>query len=188
MTDILYIEPSFFSAGDTVTWKKTVSDYPPADGWTLTYKIRSATAVYTVVCTTSGTDYLATILAAASAVMVAGVYSWVAYVTKTGEQHTIATGTVTILPDITVSSVVDARTDARIIYDSLIVAYKAYISSSGNWKSFTINNKAVTFNSADEIIKQMEYWRIIVQREEDLAKIANGSSNPRRPLTRFRRP
>jgi len=187
MPDIPYNEPATILAGDTITWKRNNADYTPADGWTLTYAIRSSTVKYDVICTTSGVDYLAAISAGTSATYIAGKYAWIAYVTKGAEKHTIAQGAVTILPDLTTAGLADPRTDARIIYDSLIVAYKSYVSSSGTMSAFSVAGKSVSFKSAADIILQIEHWRRIVQSEEDAANVAKGFQSSRRVGLRMSR-
>ena len=131
MPDTPYNEPSAFMAGDTITWLKTVDDYPPASGWALSYVLRSAANHYHVSTTTSGTDYLATITAIVSAAYVAATYTWIAYVTKGGEQHTIGQGTVVVQPNLTADGLVEARTESRIIYDSLITATSPMSPATG---------------------------------------------------------
>lgn len=184
-------EPSQFMAGDTVSWLKTLDDYPVSDGWTLNYVLRSATQHYHITCTTSGTNYLATITAVISAAYAAGTYTWTSYVTKgageTLEQHSVAQGSVVITPNLTTNALVDARTDARIIYDSLIAAFKTFASSGGRVTQYSIGGRSTTYEKSADIIKDIEHWRIIVQREEDAAKIAAGHGNPRRVGVRFNR-
>lgn len=183
------IEPTEIRAGDTITWLKTVDDYLPADGWTLKYAFRAASAKFNITCTTSGTKYLATILPATSAAFTVGRYTWIAYVTKgagaTLEQHTVDKGSCTVLPCLSTDANYDARTDARIIYDSLIAAYKTYVSSQGQVDSYSIGGRSMKFRSTTDILDQIKHWAAIVANEEAEEKINNGQGTGRKILYQF---
>ena len=193
MADIPYNEPTSIRAGDTISWKKTVADYPPSAGYTLKYALRNATNKIDITCTTSGSDYLASVTAATSVAYSVGRYTWAAYVTKGAdvnlEQHTIDTGTVDILPNLSVSVAYETRSDARIIYDGLITAYKTFIASgSANVTEMTIAGKTIRFDKAEQYIVQIEKWRRIVQAEDDAEKAAKGFGTSRRVGIRLTRP
>lgn len=182
-------EPAEIRAGDTTTWTKTVETYPPADGWTLKYYLTDQTHANTLTAVTSGTDYLITILSTDSEAWVPGVYTWAAFVEKGGpvERHTVDTGTVRILPNLATAVAYDTRTDARIIYDDLIAAYKASIASNGVMESFSVAGKTVSFKSSKDILDQVKFWAAQVQAEEAAEIVENGGTDPRRVGVRFNR-
>src|SRR4051812_4744628 len=95
MPDPLTSEPKQFIAGDTVSWTKSLSDYPASSGWTLTYEFRS-TKRHTVVCAPSGSDHLATIAAVDSATFAAGRYYVFAYATKAAERYSVWQGEIAV--------------------------------------------------------------------------------------------
>jgi hypothetical protein len=67
--------PSRFIAGTTVTYTCTRAPYTPADGWTLTLYLAGQSTL-SVVATTSGSGYLVTIPAAATATVSVVNCSW----------------------------------------------------------------------------------------------------------------
>jgi hypothetical protein len=185
------IEPASFRAGDTVSWLRDLSDYLPADGWTLKYAFRKSSSKINITTTTSGTKHLATITAATSATFTAGRYDWIAYVIKgtspNQEQHTVDEGACDVLPNLSLDANYDARSDARIIYDDLIAAYKAFISANGMMQAFTVAGKSVSFRSSKEILDQIKYWATQVRAEEAAEAVANGNKDPRQVGVRLTR-
>ena len=60
-------EPARVTAGDTIAWTKTLSDYPASAGWVLAYTLINAGAKITITAAASGDDHAVTVLAATSA-------------------------------------------------------------------------------------------------------------------------
>jgi len=91
------IEPYELIAGDTLKFDKTVVDYTPADGWSLSYSFRSNTGTGFDISATSNTnDYSVTVAASTTTGYTAGVYAWQAYVTKSGERYLVDSGKLVI--------------------------------------------------------------------------------------------
>ena len=184
-------EPLQIRAGDSASWTETDDTYPPSDGWTLKYFLSNQTNTLTLTATDDGSSYSINITPSGSSTWVPGKYSWARFVTKgsgeSEERHTLANGSVEILPNLSAAVAYDTRSDARVIYDGLIAAYKDFISSNGTMQSFSIGSKSVTFKSSKEILDQIKYWASIVRTEEDAANVANGGTSRRRVGTRFQR-
>jgi hypothetical protein len=189
--ETLYNEPAEFRAGDTVTWLKTVEDYPPTDGWTLKYAFRSAASKFNVTAATSGTDYLSTITAADSAPLAAARYEWLAFVTKgsgsTLVQHSVDEGSARVLPNLSADVVYDARSDARKIYDDLIDKYKTLAGSGMQVQSYNVAGRGVTYNKPAEMLDAIKYWAAQVRAEDDAEAAANGLGSSRQVGVLFRK-
>lgn len=175
--DIPYDEPASFTAGDTVKWKRSLDHYSAADGWVLTYALRGAGKI-DLVATASGAEHLITITAAVSAAYTAGFYTWQAYATKAAERFPIETGSLEIKPNLAgiTASTYEWRTEAKIIYDQLVAAFKSYSASRGGVQQYTIGNRSMTFSSSADFIKEIEYWRAQVKSEEAAAGLGQGRS------------
>lgn len=187
MIAISYGVPAQLRAGDTWTWKKNLPDYPPGS-WTLRYSLRNASSKVNITATTSGSDYLVTVAAAASAAYAPGRYNWIAYVTGgASEQYTVEQGSIDVLPNLSLDVTYDARTDARKVYDDLITAYKSYVGSNGMMANFSIAGKTVTFKSSAEFIQQIQFWARRVREEEAAEAVKKGFGNPNRVGVRFTR-
>ena len=111
--------PKQIQAGDTITWTDSLGDYLASAGWSLKYQL-AASNRYTYTSTEDGDDHTFTITAAVSAKLVAGIYSYQAYVVKAAEEYTIEKGTVEILINLrTQKSGIDPRSHVKIVLDSL---------------------------------------------------------------------
>ena len=176
-------EPQTIRAGDTVTWEKTLADYPASE-FTLSYRLINGANFIDIPTIADGSSHLVEIAASTSDDYVAGQYTWFSFVTKGLERFTLAKGVMTILPD--PATATDFRTDAKIILDSLTAAYKSYVESKGHVQSYSIAGRAMTFKSAEEILKQISYWKTQVSAEEAADKIAQGLGTGRKILTRFK--
>src|SRR5574343_300477 len=83
-------------AGDTIGWTETLSEYPASDGWTLKYRLSGKSQI-DITATADGDGYSISVAATTSAAWQAGTYAWQAYVIKSTDIHTVATGSVEIL-------------------------------------------------------------------------------------------
>lgn len=96
-------EPESFTAGDSVEWDRSLSDYTPADGWTLSYALTGAhSTVLTITATANAADtgYEVRVLPATSAAYTAGAYSLVGLVTHTdGRRFEVYRGPCYVNPD-----------------------------------------------------------------------------------------
>lgn len=179
MPDIPTNEPQQLRAGDTWKWRREdLTDYPAAS-WTLTYRFKHPTlAGFEVIASADGNNYSVTVAAATTAGFSAGTFSWLAWVAGgTSEKYTVDEGTLEVLPEFragTVASTLDARTDAKKIYDDLLAAYKTYVTSRGLVKSYSIGTRQMTFHDQGDLLKQLNYWKAQVLAEEQAERLRNG--------------
>lgn len=177
-------EPDSVVAGDTLTWTRSLADYP-AGTWTLKYRLINAAGKIDITASASGTDHLVAISAATSANYTAGTYAWTALVEKTGERATIGGGTIVVKPNIAALNTLDARTDAAKIVDQLMAAYTSYTSSNGLVAEYEIAGRRMKYRSAAEILEQISLWEARVASEKRAERIAAGLQAGNRVLVRF---
>lgn len=122
--EIPLIEPAKLRLGDTVTWLKTLDLYPASSGWTLYYRLINATAKVDITASASGAAHLVSVAKATSATWTAGDYTYVAWVDNGTERVTVATGRITIQPNLAAVSAAgyDSRTQAKKMLDALDAA------------------------------------------------------------------
>ena len=82
-------EPDTITAGDLITWKKSLGDYPAGESWTLSYALTNSAAQITFTGTADDDDHLISVSAATSAAWAAGTYSIQGYVTKALERYLV---------------------------------------------------------------------------------------------------
>lgn len=163
-------EPHTHRAGDTLTWRRTVADYPATDGWALAYTLLSPTAdKITLTATASGPDYLISVAAAATAAWPPGPRTWVARVTKGAEVHTICTGTLNVLPDLTAATTYDGRSHARKMLDAIEAALLgAATAGQLDVLEADFNTRRIKYDRAG-LIKLRSLYAVEVAREDAAA-------------------
>lgn len=177
-------EPASVVAGDTITWKRTLADYP-AGTWTLKYRLINTAGKIDISASADGTDHLISVSTTTSAGYTAGDYTWTAWVEKTGERVTVGGGTITVEPNIAALSTLDARTDAAKIRDQLKTAYVSYTASNGHVSEYEIAGRRMKYRSAAEILEQISYWDAQVAKEKRAERIAAGLAAGNKVLVRF---
>jgi hypothetical protein len=187
MPDIPSIEPASVTAGDTVKWTRSLSDFSAADGWVLKYRLINAAGKIDITASASGADHLVDVAASTTDGWAAGTYTWQAYVEKAAERYTVGRGTMVIEPDLPAEAAgYETRTTAKQILDELEAAYLTYSTNGqGPVQRYTIGGRELWFRSAADFIKQIEYWRSQVASEAASEALAQGLGNPRRLYARF---
>ena len=122
--DIPDREPSRIRAGDTVTWRKSLSSYPASQGWVLYYRLINSTAKQDITAAADGDAHRVSVAKATSASYAAGDYTLLSWVANGTERVTLPSLSLTVLPDLAAVSVAgyDARSAARKMLDAIDAA------------------------------------------------------------------
>lgn len=179
-------EPSMILKGDTVKWTKSFADYA-ATIWTLKYALRGVSSI-DITAAASGSDFLVTLTAAATAAYVIGGYSWSAYVEQGVERYTVGSGSVSVKENPTAAALVgvETRSESKVILDNLMAAHKTYTASQGVIQRYMIGSREMWFKDSASLIKDIQYWRLQVQNEQHAARLEAGlGGNTNRILTRY---
>jgi hypothetical protein len=163
MLDVPTTEPSSVTAGDTLTWSRSLADYPASTGWVLAYALVCAGQLITITASASGDEHIVSVAAATSAAYVPGTYAWQATVTKTTERYTVGTGTLTILPNLAAQGGgYDARTHAA----KTLAALEAWIESHDMAVAdYQIAGRAMRYISIPDLLKLRDAYKAEVARE-----------------------
>lgn len=146
-TDIATIEPQTFMAGDTLKWKKTLSDYPANDGWVLSYALRGAAQI-NITATADGADHLVSVAAASTTAYTAGHYRWTASVSKSGERYTVGTGYVTISENLATAT---TYTDRVLTLRTDITAINGFLAKNYKYSSYSIGGRSLASLTPTEV-------------------------------------
>jgi len=179
--------PLTITAGDSLAVTVDGGDYTSANGWAATLRLvpRGAGSVVSISGVADGTGWTFSANGAATAAYTAGEYSAAVYATKAGDRHTLASGTIKVLPDpAAITAGTDTRTQAEI---ALAAAKQALAAWSPVTKSFTIGDVSKTFNTPAEIRQVITYWQGVVDAERAAADRAAGRPNRSRYYVGFRR-
>jgi hypothetical protein len=171
-------EPRYLTAGDTWTWTRSLSDYSAADGWVLSYALSSATRLITITATASGSDHLVSVPPATTDDYVAGDYQWQSYVTKSGARYMLATGTLTVRPNLAVAT---AGYDSRSAAAKALAAIESYLTT-GNLQAarVEIEGRAIQYHPLKDLYEIRDRLSAEVAREAAAAQAAALGVDPRR--------
>lgn len=185
MADEATVEPVAVRAGDTLSWRKSLGEYPASSSWVLTYTLINSLAKITIAASADGDDHLVIVPAATSANYTAGRYSWVSHVTKAAERHTIATGVMEVLPNLAAATTYDNRTPARQALDDVEAALRTYGTKA--WmETYTVGGRSQKFRSIDEFMAFRDRLKAEVAREEALQQLQEGLAPKNQLYVRFR--
>lgn len=177
--------PPSLRAGDTLTATWQAAEYPSAAGWALRLTLINAANRYAVVAVASGLDYLLTAAAATTAPWVAGAYTWAVDATRTTERRTIATGSLSILPDLVASPAYDTRTAYRKALEAAELALATY-GSKAYLSGIDLGDRKQTFTSPGEFLAYVSKLRAQCAREDSAERMRQGLAPKNRLLVRFR--
>lgn len=176
-------EPTALIAGDTAKWLRSLPDYLPADGWTLTYTLLNADGKITIVTSASADGHLVNVPAATTAIWSAGEYAWRAQVVNTtGDAYTIGGGTITVQPAFSASTL-DSRSHAR----KTLANIEAYLENANNLTAarYQIAGRELWRISITDQLMLRDRYRAEVAREDAAANVARGLPDKRRIMVRF---
>lgn len=192
--------PSQLVAGDTLEFRTSVSEYPPADGWTLKYQLvgrEASGGVHTVTASVDGNEYVVEETPQTTETWPAGYYTYSIWVEKSGAKQTLERGQITILPG-TMSAGYDGRSSAEKAYDQAVAALvdaTSRASSSGSTGGtggvveYQIGDRRVRYGNAQEAIGGLISLRnqaaIELKRERQALARARGEPDPYRTHMRL---
>lgn len=171
--------------GDTLDFLTTIEDYPPADGWTLKYRLvpRTSGTAITITAATEGTDYRVQESPTTTASWTAGEYSWSSWVEKSGARYTVDSGTVTLEVNPATISAHDARSHARIVLDNIqaVIENRATLDQM----EYSIEGRSLKRTPLAELLRMRLDYEAIVKAEDAAAKMAVGINPGRKIQFRF---
>ena len=176
-------EPSRVTAGDTVTWQKSLSDYPATASWVLSYTLINSTSKISFTATASGADHLVSVAAATTAAWASGTYSWLAVVTKAAERFTVGQGTIVIGANLAAAATLDTRTHAA----KVLATIEAYLEAPGSLSSasYEIAGRKLQRYTIPELLKLRDMYRAEAAREANALRLAAGFASKNQISVRF---
>lgn len=181
--------PETIYAGDHLDFSDTLSDYKASEGWTLHYVIINSTSKYTIDSTADGDAHKFDIASSVTGDWDAGDYTWLAYVTKTGEEDEhLYRGQLTIKENLVTATTYDSRSHAKKSLDAIEAAIERRASKEQMQLQITVrgSSRALQYMSMDELIKARAYYRSLYEQELQQEKINRGESPGNKVLLQFK--
>lgn len=166
--------PTTLRAGDTYSQLVVLADYPASDGWVLKARFtpRAGGTPIAITAAAEGDDHRLAATAVITAAWLSGDYAAAQWVEKGAEVYTVASGQVTILPNLrAISGATDTRSQAEIALAAARAAFAAWTPTQRRYK---IGEREMEFNSAAEILRTISYWEQQVAREQGTAAAGQG--------------
>ncbi len=167
--------PAIVTAGDTLSWTRSLPDYPADAGWVIGYRLINAAAKYDITGGASGQDHAVSVTAATSAAYSAGVYEYQEYVTKAAERYTTGRGSITIKSNLAAASAAaESRgTWVKALAD-LRAALATWVVSNGAVAEYEISGRRMKFTTAEDIRKRIAIAEREAARERAEERAAAG--------------
>jgi hypothetical protein len=179
-------EPLSARAGETWRWSRSFSDFP-APTWELTYTLFSAAGVIAITADADGASHLVDLAPATTAAYVAGRYRWNAQVTDGTDVHTVGSGVLSVLPDLSEETTYDGRSHARIMLDAIeaMMEGRATDGDIDVVKTVVGQGRATDYD-LPSLMKLRQQYAAAVAAEDDAERIAAGGKSNRLVQVRFR--
>jgi hypothetical protein len=175
-------EPFEFTAGDTVTWSKTLETYP-APTWTLHYVLVNASQKIAIDSEPDGLDHKIALSASTTATYEAGTYGWQSYVTSGGDRHTLAKGSITIKPDFVTALATDTRTHVKRTLDHLEAMIEG--KASKDIQEYSVQGRMMKHIPIPELIQLYEKYKNFYAQEVASEKASKGFAKSNKIFVRF---
>lgn len=160
--------PSKIVAGDSLSWKKSLSDYP-ASTWTLVYHLLNQQKKITITAAADGDDHLVEIPIGTSDDYTVGAYKYIATVSDGTERYKIDEGRVEVTPDYANLESADLRTHAEKVLEALEAVIEG--KASADQLTYSIAGRSISRYSPDEILQWRDSYQAEVNKERrDLNK------------------
>ncbi|OGR93700.1 MAG: hypothetical protein A2V88_00640 [Elusimicrobia bacterium RBG_16_66_12] len=193
MPDLPTAEPDRIIAGDTVKWLKEIPDYPPADGWELSYGLHNVSQAKNLDWGVEVTDngdgrYAVTVPATETETLAPGIYRWQARVSKAGERYTVAHGRLEVRIDAGEGAATDAIERTKRILDAIDAVLEG--KASTDEASYSIgtgaSSRSIARMSWTEILAarrlyQGEYQRLLARERIEQGHKGMGTIRVRMP-------
>tara|TARA_Y100000593_G_scaffold90278_1_gene176351 strand:+ start:4642 stop:5196 length:555 start_codon:yes stop_codon:yes gene_type:complete len=184
MGSIATKEPEKFTAGDSVTWKKSLADYP-APLWVLTYSMRGTAGAIDFTATADELDHLIELSAATSSAFESGIYDVQGYATKGSERATVFTGKMEVVANLAAEgSSYDGRSHVKRTLDNI----EAVIEKRASKEILESNVAGVALKriSHVELLELREKYLAYYRQEQSAEKLKGGKQSGMNILSRFK--
>ena len=179
--DIPTTEPKSFYAGDSVKWKKSLSNFP-ATTWTLTYTLINADQSITVTSTADGDDHLMQITPDASAGFQFGKYAFIGRVTDGTDVYAVTSGNIQVKRNLALGP-----TELKSQNERILDAINANIEKKAtkDQQSMTVEGRSLTRYTFTELLTAQKYYKRIVDNERRAEELAKSGINNNLIRARF---
>lgn len=185
--DIPTVEPAELVAGDTWKWKRSLSDYSAAAGWSLRYVFTSASAEqrFTFDSVADGADHLVSRATTDTDDIIPGIYQWAAFVRNGSERYQVATGTLNVRPNLEGARPFDVRTHPQKVLDAIEAVLEN--RATKDQEEYEIAGRRLKRTPIKDLLVLRDTYKAELANADETAKLAAGLGNARYIGVRFGR-
>jgi len=186
MPPVVYDEPSQFTIGDTLSFRKILPDYPPGEGWSLSYSLRilQTGSALDISASTNGQEYVVTVPKGTTDDWDAGTYAIQGFVSNGTSRFQVYDGFIEALPNLSaIESTVDLRSHARKVLDNI----EAVLEGRATHDVLESHIGETTFRrlTPGQLMQMRNYYMVELDKEERQARVKAGKASGRKIYTRF---
>jgi len=173
-------------AGDTWKWRRDDLVSYPASEWTLKYYFLKAGKQIVITAVADGNSYKVEVSKTETKDYPAGIYGWIAKVSKGNEEYTVDTGTVEILPDLASAATgYDTRSQTKKILDAIEATLEG--RATKDQQSYSIAGRTLSKIPIPDLIVLRDKYRIEYEKELKEERIRNNLATRGKVFVRFGR-
>lgn len=177
-------EPEQFRAGDTIKWKRSLSDYKASESWVLKYAFRGTPGVIDITSSASGDDHLVNEVAATTAAYSPGIFDVIGFVEKGNDRHTVFTSRIEVQPDLEAAgSSADYRSHVKKVLDAIEAVLEN--RATKEIEESTIEGVAIKRIPHDTLLSMRSRYLTYYRQEQAAEKLKLGMGSGRTIFTRF---
>jgi hypothetical protein len=166
---------NLLTAGDTLAFTTSVPDYPASAGWVLKYRLapRVSGSAIDITATADGDDHAVQVAASATALWIAGHYTWSAYVELLTERYTVDRGDLEIrAASASMAAGTDGRSHARIVLDAIEATIEG--RASKDQQEYTIGNRSLKRTPMADLLRLKSVYMGYVANENAADRLNAG--------------
>ena len=177
------VEPQSIIAGDSVTWQRSLPDYPASAGWVLGYALRGPKNI-DFDATADGDSHLVAVAASVTAPWPAGFYTITSFAKKAGERYTVETGSLEVLPDPAgLNAVQDLRPHCKKVLDAIEAVLEG--KATKDQQEYEIDGIRIKRMEFDALLRVRSLYQREWQAYLKAQQIKKGQKRGNRVLVRF---
>lgn len=158
-------EPTTFVAGETVKWYRNFSDFPVAEGWTLTYSFTGPAKMdldsSAITASVANGRWEIVVPTTTTTTLIPGPYNWEAFVELSGERYVAAAGVVVVMVNVSSVTAMQNRAEVELAIVDAAIAGRL----TADTESFQINGRAVSKTPLADLLKIRGFLREEVRRQ-----------------------
>jgi hypothetical protein len=176
-------EPVTIIAGDTISFTKSLADFPASQGWSLKYTLRGGANPIEFTSTADGDDHVLSVDALTTAQWLPQDYTFSGFAEKGSERDSIYLATLTVIANTESSDATQQTTHAQRMIERLESVLEGKARS--DILDSEVEGTVIRRMPFADVFKLLQKYRRMRESEIAAERIRNGQSSGRKIVTRL---